>query len=59
MRTEARVLGALAAASWLIATAALIDWLSGNPTAPSGIAAFSLAGVLLTLLAIRAHRGSP
>ncbi|MFF7130420.1 hypothetical protein [Streptomyces sp. NPDC008240] len=56
MRTEVRVVGALAVASWLIAVVALIDWLSGNPTAPTGIATFAATGSLFTWLAIYLHK---
>ncbi|WP_158838967.1 hypothetical protein [Streptomyces sp. NRRL S-1022] len=56
MRAEVRVLGFLAAASWLVAAVAFIDWLNGNPSAPTGIATFVVTGALFTGLAIYLHR---
>jgi hypothetical protein len=52
LKAEVRVLAALAAASWMIAVVATIDWIGGNPTAPTGVITFVLAGVVLTWAAL-------
>jgi Flp pilus assembly protein TadB len=56
MKWEVRAFGAVAAISWLLAIVALIDWLGGNPTAPTGIITFVVTGAVFTWGALYLRR---
>jgi hypothetical protein len=56
MKWEVRACGTLAAISWLLAIVALIDWLGGNHTAPTGIITFVVTGALFTWAALYLRR---